>query len=89
MAGVRASVAEPLVLMLAPLAPHVAEELWARLGHRGVIGLARLPRGRSGPAGRDDDRGAGAGQRQGAHGVVGADRADPNRLEAAARADAG
>ncbi|WP_197319570.1 leucine--tRNA ligase [Saccharomonospora sp. NB11] len=25
--------AEPLVLMLAPLCPHVAEELWARLGH--------------------------------------------------------
>jgi leucyl-tRNA synthetase len=26
-------VVEPLVLMLAPLAPHIAEELWARLGH--------------------------------------------------------
>jgi leucyl-tRNA synthetase len=26
-------VAEPLVLMVAPLAPHVAEELWSRLGH--------------------------------------------------------
>jgi leucyl-tRNA synthetase len=25
--------AEPLVLMLAPLAPHLAEELWSRLGH--------------------------------------------------------
>ncbi|MEU4518457.1 leucine--tRNA ligase [Amycolatopsis sp. NPDC024027] len=25
--------AEPLVLMLAPLAPHMAEELWRRLGH--------------------------------------------------------
>jgi leucyl-tRNA synthetase len=25
--------AEPLVLMLAPLAPHMAEELWHRLGH--------------------------------------------------------
>lgn len=24
-------IAEPLVLMLAPLAPHVAEELWARV----------------------------------------------------------
>ncbi|MDO5644161.1 MAG: leucine--tRNA ligase [Dermabacter sp.] len=24
---------EPLVVMLAPLAPHIAEELWARLGH--------------------------------------------------------
>jgi len=27
------SVAEPLVLMLAPLCPHIAEELWSLLGH--------------------------------------------------------
>jgi leucyl-tRNA synthetase len=27
------SVADPLVLMVAPLAPHIAEELWRRLGH--------------------------------------------------------
>ena len=27
------SVAERLVLLIAPLAPHVAEELWRRLGH--------------------------------------------------------
>ncbi len=27
------SVAEPLVLMIAPLAPHIAEELWRKLGH--------------------------------------------------------
>jgi leucyl-tRNA synthetase len=27
------TVAEPLVLLLAPLAPHIAEEMWARLGH--------------------------------------------------------
>jgi leucyl-tRNA synthetase len=27
------SVAEPLVLLVAPLAPHIAEEMWARLGH--------------------------------------------------------
>jgi leucyl-tRNA synthetase len=25
--------AEPLVLLLAPMAPHIAEELWRRLGH--------------------------------------------------------
>lgn len=25
--------AEPLVLMVAPIAPHIAEELWSRLGH--------------------------------------------------------
>ena len=27
------SVVEPMVLMLAPLCPHVAEEMWGRLGH--------------------------------------------------------
>ena len=27
------SVVEPLVLLVAPLAPHIAEEMWARLGH--------------------------------------------------------
>ena len=27
------ALAEPLVLMVAPLAPHLAEELWKRLGH--------------------------------------------------------
>jgi leucyl-tRNA synthetase len=26
-------VAEPMILMLAPLVPHVAEELWRKLGH--------------------------------------------------------
>ncbi len=32
-AGLPRAMAEPLVLMVAPLAPHVAEELWTRLGH--------------------------------------------------------
>jgi leucyl-tRNA synthetase len=31
--GAPRAVAEPLVKMLAPLAPHIAEELWSRLGH--------------------------------------------------------
>jgi leucyl-tRNA synthetase len=31
--GAPRAVVEPLVLMLAPLAPHAAEELWSRLGH--------------------------------------------------------
>jgi leucyl-tRNA synthetase len=37
------SVAEPLVLMVAPLAPHVAEELWARLGHEESLARAPFP----------------------------------------------
>jgi leucyl-tRNA synthetase len=37
------SVAEPLVLMLAPLAPHIAEELWHRLGHSSTIVRAEFP----------------------------------------------
>jgi leucyl-tRNA synthetase len=35
--------AEPLVLMVAPLAPHIAEELWARLGHGESISQAAFP----------------------------------------------
>ena len=31
--GVPREAAEQIVLMVAPLAPHIAEELWARLGH--------------------------------------------------------
>ena len=64
--GVPRTVAEPLVLMLAPLAPHVAEELWSRLGHAGLAGHGAVPRGRPRLAGRRHGRGAGAGQRQGA-----------------------
>jgi leucyl-tRNA synthetase len=37
------AMAEPLVLMIAPLAPHVAEELWAKLGHREFIADAPFP----------------------------------------------
>ncbi len=40
------SVAEPLVLMMAPLAPHIAEELWPRLGHTGSLALRAVPGGR-------------------------------------------
>ena len=36
-------VAETLVLLLAPLAPHVAEELWSRLGHDGSLALEPFP----------------------------------------------
>ncbi|MGW0756286.1 leucine--tRNA ligase [Streptomyces sp. NPDC002814] len=31
------SVAEPLVLLVAPLAPHIAEELWRKLGHEDSV----------------------------------------------------
>jgi leucyl-tRNA synthetase len=35
--------AEPLVLMTAPLAPHIAEELWSRLGHDEMAACAPFP----------------------------------------------
>lgn len=34
---------EPLVLMLAPLAPHMAEELWQRLGHQTSLAHGPFP----------------------------------------------
>ncbi|BBY06413.1 leucine--tRNA ligase [Mycobacterium noviomagense] len=34
---------EPLVLMLAPLAPHMAEELWSRLGHTTSLAHGPFP----------------------------------------------
>ncbi|HUK20650.1 MAG TPA: leucine--tRNA ligase [Gemmatimonadales bacterium] len=33
----------PLVVMLAPFAPHLAEELWERMGHRTSVFAARWP----------------------------------------------
>jgi leucyl-tRNA synthetase len=37
------SVVEALVLMVAPVAPHIAEEMWQRLGHDGGIAYAAFP----------------------------------------------
>ena len=37
------SVAEPMVLMLAPLVPHVAEELWRLLGHDHTLAYEAFP----------------------------------------------
>jgi len=34
---------EPLVLMIAPIAPHIAEELWSRLGHAGSLAYEPFP----------------------------------------------
>ena len=42
-AGLPRAMAEPLVLMVAPLAPHVAEELWTRLGHPESLTYATFP----------------------------------------------
>jgi len=36
-------VADPLVLMVAPLVPHVAEELWQRLGHDDTLMYEQFP----------------------------------------------
>jgi leucyl-tRNA synthetase len=41
--GVSREVAEPLVLMVAPLAPHIAEELWSRLGHDRSLAYEAFP----------------------------------------------
>jgi leucyl-tRNA synthetase len=37
------AVVEPLVLMVAPLAPHLGEELWSRLGAEGSVAWAPFP----------------------------------------------
>jgi leucyl-tRNA synthetase len=41
--GPPVEVVEPLVLMVAPPAPHVAEELWQRLGHRQSLAYEPFP----------------------------------------------
>jgi leucyl-tRNA synthetase len=44
LATVPRALAEPLVLMVAPLAPHIAEELWQRLGHSRSLAYEPFPR---------------------------------------------
>ncbi|HWO51357.1 MAG TPA: class I tRNA ligase family protein, partial [Ornithinibacter sp.] len=41
--GVPREAAESIVLMVAPMAPHIAEELWARLGHEESLVHADFP----------------------------------------------
>jgi leucyl-tRNA synthetase len=41
--GTPRALAEPLVLLLSPLAPHLAEELWARLGHQESLAWEPFP----------------------------------------------
>lgn len=37
------SILEPLVILIAPFAPHIAEELWQQLGHSGSVSSAPFP----------------------------------------------
>jgi leucyl-tRNA synthetase len=41
--GAPRAIVEPLVLMLAPLCPHLAEELWSRLGHERSLAQGPFP----------------------------------------------
>ncbi|MFZ4718288.1 MAG: class I tRNA ligase family protein, partial [Ilumatobacteraceae bacterium] len=41
--GCPVDVADDLVVMLAPMAPHIAEELWAKLGHAESVSFAPFP----------------------------------------------
>ncbi|MBC9797443.1 leucine--tRNA ligase [Sinomicrobium weinanense] len=36
-------VLEPLAIIISPYAPHIAEELWERLGHQGSVAFAPFP----------------------------------------------
>ena len=47
-------IVETFVLLLAPFAPHIAEELWSKLGHRGTLVHVAWPR--SDPALAQDER---------------------------------
>ncbi len=38
------TILEPLAIIISPYAPHIAEELWALLGHNGSISLAPFPK---------------------------------------------
>ena len=41
--GAPRSAVEALILMTAPLAPHICEELWARLGHEQSLAFEAFP----------------------------------------------
>jgi len=41
--GTPREVAEPLVQMVSPFAPHIAEELWRRLGHEETVTYVDFP----------------------------------------------
>ena len=71
----------PWCRLVAPFAPHIAEELWRRLGHEGQHLRGReLARVRSGQGGREGGAGGRAGERAGAGHGVGAGRRGQGRL---------
>jgi len=37
------SILEPLVVLISPYAPHIAEELWSQLGHKGSVSTVDYP----------------------------------------------
>jgi len=37
------SVLEPLLILISPYAPHIAEELWSKLGHQNSISSVKFP----------------------------------------------
>ncbi|WP_454972501.1 leucine--tRNA ligase [Corynebacterium propinquum] len=41
--GAPRAAVEPIAVMVAPVAPHIAEELWSRLGHEGTITFVSFP----------------------------------------------
>jgi leucyl-tRNA synthetase len=41
--GLPRGLAEPLILMVAPFAPHIAEELWSRMGHAASLAYEPFP----------------------------------------------
>ena len=63
-AGLPRAMAEPLVLMVAPLAPHVAEDPMVRLGHAESLAYATFPAADAGPGGRRGRHPPGPDQRQ-------------------------
>ena len=77
------AILDPFVLLLAPFAPHLAEEAWELLGHPKSLAYEPWPAFDPSAAGRNRSRNSGAGQRQGARQdriPAGADQGAASRL---------
>ena len=35
---------EPLIILISPYAPHIAEELWEKMGHQNSVSFAKFPK---------------------------------------------